>query len=57
MAGREIMVKFIIQVIPNYCMSIFLILTTLSDEIQMMMNLNWSWQLVGMKSRGMNWLA
>lgn len=38
------MVKFVLQAIPNYCMNIFLILTTIGDEIQMMMS-SYGWGL------------
>lgn len=41
MAEREVMVKFSLQAIPNYCMNIFLVPTTLGDEIQRMMNSYW----------------
>jgi len=41
MAGREIVVKYLLQAIHNYCMNIFLIPITLDDEIQWMMNSYW----------------
>lgn len=31
--GREIMVKSVGQAIPNYCMNVFMLPTTLTDEI------------------------
>nr|KYP56653.1 hypothetical protein KK1_002897 [Cajanus cajan] len=39
--GREILLKFVAQAIPSYCMSTFPLPTTLSGEIQKMMNSFW----------------
>jgi len=33
-AGREVMIKFVLQDIPSYVMSIFLLPKTLIDEIE-----------------------
>jgi len=40
-AGREVMIKSILQAIPSYVMSIFQLLTTLIDSIEKMMNSFW----------------
>lgn len=37
-AGREVLIKSVAQVIPSYCMSIYLLPQTMCDEIQKMMN-------------------
>lgn len=56
MARRGTMVKSILQAIPNYCISIFLIPTTLGEEIQRMMNSYW-WGSTSRESGSRNGLA
>jgi len=40
-AGREVLIKYVAQLIPTYCMSSFLLPTTLGEEIQKMLNSFW----------------
>lgn len=40
-SGREVLIKFVAQSIPTYCMSTFLLPTTLGEEIQRIINLFW----------------
>jgi hypothetical protein len=35
-AGKEVLIKSVAQSIPAYCMSIFILLSTLGEEIQRM---------------------
>lgn len=44
------------QSIPSYCMSVFLLLTTLCDDIHKMMNSLW-WGTKKNLGKGMNWLS
>jgi len=37
-AGKEILIKSCAKVIPSYCMSVFLLPTTLEDQFHKMMN-------------------
>lgn len=39
--GHEVLVKVVLQAIPSFCMSIFLIPPSLCDEIQKMINSFW----------------
>lgn len=36
--GKEVFIKYDAQVIPSYCMSVFLLATSIEDEIQSMLN-------------------
>jgi len=40
-AGREVMIKYVLQAIPSYVMSIFQLPITLLDSIEKMMNSFW----------------
>ena len=55
-AGREIMVKTVLQSFPNYPMNVFYIPMTLCNEIEGMINSFW-WGSKKGDSRGINWLA
>jgi len=55
-AGREVLIKSAAQSIPTYCMSTFLLPTTLGEEIQRMINSFW-WGTNGRQGRGINWLS
>ncbi|CAJ2636114.1 unnamed protein product [Trifolium pratense] len=55
-AGREIMIKSVLQSIPSYIMSIFLIPSSLCDEIEKMMNSFW-WGHNKEQSKGIHWLS
>jgi hypothetical protein len=54
-AGREVLIKSVAQSIPTYCMSSFLLPTTLGDEIQKMLNSFW-WGSNRQNGKGINWL-
>jgi hypothetical protein len=55
-AGREVMIKSVLQSIPSYMMSIFRLPNTLLDEIEKMMNAFW-WGNGGANNKGMHWLS
>jgi hypothetical protein len=55
-AGREVLIKSVAQSIPTYCMSTFLLPTTLGDEIQRMLNSFW-WGSNREQNKGINWLS
>jgi len=54
--GREVMIKFVLQAIPSYVMSIFLLPTSLISTIEKMMNSFW-WGTRGATNRGIHWLS
>lgn len=49
------MVKFVFQTIPSYCMSTFLLPTSLGEEMERMINSFW-WGSNWGQQRGINWL-
>ncbi|CAN1746948.1 LINE-1 retrotransposable element ORF2 protein [Linum perenne] len=53
--GKEVLVKSVLQAIPVYCMTTFLIPTTLAEEIQIMMNSFW-WGRKGNGGGGISWM-
>ncbi|CAJ2649711.1 unnamed protein product [Trifolium pratense] len=55
-AGREVLIKSVLQAIPSYVMSIFLIPGSLIDAIEKMMNSFW-WGHGGSNNKGIHWLA
>ncbi|XP_058741946.1 uncharacterized protein LOC131614368 [Vicia villosa] len=55
-AGRETLIKSVIQAIPSYIMSIFLLPPSLSDELEIMMNSFW-WGHNRNIGKGLNWLS
>lgn len=55
-AGKEVMIKSALQSIPTYFMSIFLIPSSLGDEIEKMMNSFW-WGNGGNRNKGIRWLS
>jgi hypothetical protein len=55
-AGREVMIKSVLQAIPSYVMSIFRLPNSLLDEIEKMMNAFW-WGHGGANNKGMRWLS
>ncbi|CAJ2647159.1 unnamed protein product [Trifolium pratense] len=55
-AGREVLIKSVLQAIPNYFMSIFLLPSSLCDEIEKLMNSFW-WGHSGTQNKGINWLS
>jgi len=55
-AGREIMIKSVLQAIPSYVMSIFRLPTTLINSIEKMMNSFW-WGHGRTSQRGIHWMS
>ena len=55
-AGREVMIKSILQSIPSYIMSIFLLPNKLVDAIEKMINVFW-WGHGGNMRRGVHWIS
>jgi hypothetical protein len=55
-ASREVLIKSVLQAIPTYFMSIFLIPSTLCDEIEKMMNSFW-WGHFGSHNKGIHWFS
>jgi len=55
-AGREVMIKYVLQAIPSYVMSIFRLPTTLVDSIEKMMNSFW-WGHGRSSQRGIHWMS
>jgi hypothetical protein len=54
-AGKEVMIKSVLQAIPAYVMNIYLLPDTLINEIERMINAYW-WG-GGRDNRGIRWLA
>jgi len=54
--GREVLIKFVTQAIPTYCMSTFLVPTTLGEEIQRNINSFW-WGSNRRQGKGINCLS
>jgi ribonuclease HI len=55
-AGREIMIKSVLQAIPSYVMSIFLLPSSIISTIEKMMNSFW-WGCSGSSNGGIHWLS
>jgi len=55
-AGREVMIKSVLQAIPSYVMSIFQLPTTLLDSIEKMMNSFW-WGYGKSAQKGIHWMS
>ncbi|KAJ9558242.1 hypothetical protein OSB04_012856 [Centaurea solstitialis] len=53
--GREILIKAVAQAIPVYCFNVFLLPTTLAEEIERMINSFW-WGSKQSGGKGINWL-
>jgi hypothetical protein len=53
--GREVLIKFVARSIPTYCMSSFLLPTTLGEEIQKKLNSFW-WGSNRQNGKGINLL-
>jgi len=53
--GKEVMLKSVIQAIPSYIMSLYLIPSSIIDEIERMMNSSW-WGGGG-NHKGIRWMA
>ena len=54
-AGKEILLKTVIQSVPMYVMQVFLLPIFLCSELERMMNSFW-WDKNGLNSRGINWM-
>lgn len=55
-AGKEVMIKSVLQSIPTYFMSLFLLPSSLEDEVESLTSGFW-WGGSGATGRGMRWLA
>jgi hypothetical protein len=55
-AGREVMIKSVLQVVPSYMMSIFLLPGTIITNIENMINSFW-WGCSGSSNRGIHWMS
>ncbi|KAK2407238.1 hypothetical protein QL285_042882 [Trifolium repens] len=55
-AGREVLIKLVLQSIPTYFMSIFTIPSPLCDEIEKTMNSLW-WGHSGARNKGIHWMS
>jgi len=55
-AGREVLIKYVLQSIPSYVMSVFLLSGSLINEIEKMLNSFW-WGHNLANSRGLHWLS
>ena len=55
-AGREVMIKSVLQAIPSYVMSIFLLPKSIINTIEKMMNSFW-WGHGGSSNRGIHWMS
>lgn len=53
-AGREILIKFVLQSIPSYVMSAYLIPPSVYEELERMMN-SYFWGSGGTQSKGIKW--
>jgi len=54
-AGKEVMLKSVIQAIPSYITSLYLIASSIIDEIERMMNSFW-WGRGGNR-KGISWMV
>ncbi|CAJ2667228.1 unnamed protein product, partial [Trifolium pratense] len=55
-AGKEVMIKSVLQAIPSYVMSMFILPSSLIDDIEKMLNAFW-WGGGGNNNKGIHWLA
>ncbi|XP_058784657.1 uncharacterized protein LOC131659487 [Vicia villosa] len=55
-AGRETMIKSVLQSIPSYIMSLFLLPSSLTDEIEKMIN-RFLWGHKRDRAKGIHWLS
>ncbi|GAU46451.1 hypothetical protein TSUD_402180 [Trifolium subterraneum] len=55
-AGKEVMIKSVLQAIPSYVMSMFILPSSLIDDIEKMLNAFW-WGGGSNNNKGIHWLA
>jgi hypothetical protein len=55
-AGREVLIKSVLQYIPSYIMSVYLLPNKLVDAIEKMINAFW-WGHGGSTRKGLHWLS
>ena len=55
-AGREVLIKSVLQSIPTYFMSLLTLLSSLCDDIEKTMNSFW-WGHSGAQSKGIHWMS
>jgi hypothetical protein len=54
--GHEVMIKSVLQAIPSYIMSIFMLSSNIISTIEKMMNAFW-WGHSGSNNRSIHWLS
>lgn len=55
-AGKAVLIRNVAQAILTYCISCFLLLKSLCQEIEKMMNIYW-WSTNSNSKKGVHWLA
>jgi hypothetical protein len=55
MAGKDVMIKYVLQSIPSYVISVFLILDSIIYDVEKMLNSFWWGD--GSNNKGIMWLA
>ena len=55
-AGREVLIKSVLQSIPTYFTSLLTLLSSLCDDIEKTMNSFW-WGHSGAQSKGIHWMS
>lgn len=55
-AGKDVMIKSVFQSIPTYLMSLFLLHSSLEDEIETLINNFW-WGGGGANGKGIRWMS
>lgn len=55
-AGKEILLKTVVQAIPSFVMSVFVIPKMLCEELERMMNSFW-WGTKEHGKRGIHWMS
>ncbi|XP_062104307.1 uncharacterized mitochondrial protein AtMg00310-like [Humulus lupulus] len=55
-AGKEILLKTVVQALPNYAMSVFLLPLDMCKDMERMMSKYW-WKLSSTQSSGISWMG
>jgi hypothetical protein len=55
MAGKDVMIKYVLQSIPSYVISVFLILDSIIYDVEKMLNSFWWGD--GSNNKGIRWLV
>ncbi|PNY15022.1 ribonuclease H [Trifolium pratense] len=56
LAGKKVLIKSVAQAIHAYCMSVFLLPTSIADEIEKMLNSFW-WGIKEERRHGIRWIS